>query len=81
MMRTAHKLECPECSHVGKLIHAENDQPFTRNWERYRVEGIVGREYYVEPWATWEQVFENITPTCPQCDHNFTVGDLLGLNN
>lgn len=40
-MRTRTKLVC-DCGHEGCHTHSENDQPYSQNWNSYKLEGFSG---------------------------------------
>jgi len=40
-MRTRTSLIC-ECGHTGKHTHSENDQPYSKMWDSYELEGFDG---------------------------------------
>jgi len=40
-MRTRTPLIC-ECGNTGCHIHSENDQPYSKSWDSYRLEGFSG---------------------------------------
>ena len=65
-MRTKIKLVC-NCGHEGFIKRSENDQPYSKPWEDYSVEELDGGSYYTEKFATWEEVFKEIKPSCPKC--------------
>lgn len=46
---------------------SENDQPFSKPWERYTLDGLIGSDYYIEGSAAFDEVFENMKPQCPAC--------------
>jgi hypothetical protein len=65
-MRTQYPMTC-SCGHKGAIKMSENDQPFSKCWESYSLEDLNGDSYYVEGFADWPQVFNNLRPTCPVC--------------
>ena len=65
-MRTAYEVTC-SCGHVGRIRMSENDQPYSKSWEKYTLEDLDGSGYYVEGFATFEEVFDNMRPRCPAC--------------
>ena len=66
-MRTRHNVECP-CGHTGTIIMSENDQPYSKPWESYSLEGLDGgSSFHVEGSADWNTVFAELQPVCPKC--------------
>ncbi len=67
-MTTHHreKVQC-ECGHNGILHWKENDQPFSKQWESYKIEGFEGENLYIEGFMTTSTALEKINPKCPSC--------------
>lgn len=65
-MRTSYKLTC-SCGHHGLIKMSENDQPYSKSWERYSLDGFNGSEFGVDGSAEWDKVFIAMKPTCPKC--------------
>ena len=65
-MRTTYPLTC-SCGHKGAIKMSENDQPYSKAWERYSLDGFNGGDFGVEGFANWEAVFSALKPTCPKC--------------
>jgi hypothetical protein len=56
---------------------SENDQPYSKGWERYSVEGLNGGSAGIEGgFMSWEQVFADIKPACPRCSAVLTPAQL-----
>jgi hypothetical protein len=76
-MHTRYAVRCA-CGHVGAIHMSENDQPYSKPWERYRLEDVQGDSgYYVDGCATWEQVFEKLKPACPKCSRVLSPSQLI----
>jgi len=54
----------------------ENDAPFSKQYEPYRLKDLNGEGYYTEGFAKWEDVFENMRPTCPRCHATLSPSNL-----
>jgi len=65
-MRTRHPITCP-CGHKGTIRMTENDQPFSSPYGSYSLEDLKGNSFYIDGFADWEQVFDEMKPTCPKC--------------
>ena len=67
-MYTRDQLIC-ECGHKGALVCKENDTPYSKSWESYRLEGFDGgtasfdSSYCNDPKA----LLSTLKPKCPQC--------------
>jgi len=64
-MRHIEPIVC-ECGHKGTLNWSENDSPFSKQWERYRVSGFDGGEYETT-LSSFEDALAYIKPKCPKC--------------
>lgn len=64
------------CGHVGTLKMSENDQPYSKQYESYSLDGLKGSNYGVDGFATWEKVFEEMRPICPKCNAALTLSQL-----
>jgi hypothetical protein len=56
-----------ECGHTGIVHWAENDQPFSKQWERYSIEGFNGEGFEIAGFCTLEKAIERMKPVCPVC--------------
>lgn len=56
-MRTVTKLRC-DCGHEGRHVLSENDQPYSKMWERNDLEGFTGGG---------ESKSDRIQMRCPSC--------------
>lgn len=66
-MRTKYLVQCV-CGHQGTIVLTENDQPYSKPWEKYSLETLLGQEsFYVEGSADWAKVFQVLKPVCPKC--------------
>ena len=55
---------------------SENDQPYSVSWESYSVVDLIGGSHLVEHRsAQWEEVFNEIKPSCPKCGASLTSAD------
>ncbi|HEY4136517.1 MAG TPA: hypothetical protein VGO34_15030 [Alphaproteobacteria bacterium] len=72
-MRTRDTLVC-ECGHEGSVVCAENDQPFSKCWESYSLEGFNGGHVGFDRFPTQEEMaglLKSLNPECPKCaSHN-----------
>lgn len=55
---------------------SENDQPYSRMWERYSLEGLDGGSYSVDGSASMDEVFSAMKPKCPKCHRSLTAKNL-----
>jgi hypothetical protein len=63
-MRTKFPIVC-ECGHRGALLLSENDQPYSRCWETYSLEGFgIGANIQGTPN---EEPLAQMNPVCPKC--------------
>ena len=74
--RTKTEVKCP-CGHVGVIVMAENDAPFSTQYEQYSLQGLKGTGYYIQGVATWPEVFTTCVPQCPVCDTLLTPDHLV----
>ena len=56
-----------ECGHEGAILMAENDQPYSKIWESYTLEGFNGGSLRVEGLDEAGNLFEALKPSCPKC--------------
>ena len=56
-----------ECGHEGVHTHSENDQPFSKEWNAYRLEGFSGGGEY-----GWDET----KMLCPQCSQTGKVKEV-----
>ena len=65
--RTSHSVIC-SCGHVGAICKTENDQPYSKPWEKYTLENLNGGSFYVEGFVdSWEKIFQELKPACSKC--------------
>ena len=74
-MRTRYRLVC-DCGHEGHVKLSENDQPYSKNWERYTLEDFDGGSYSVDGSASMAEAFKAMKPTCPKCHKALTATHL-----
>jgi hypothetical protein len=75
--RTSYPVRC-KCGHVGAIRMSENDQPYSANWESYTLVGLLGGSHSVERRsAPWDEVFNEMKPTCPTCGAALTPAELV----
>lgn len=65
-MRTRFPLQC-ECGHTGSIRMRENDQPFSKMYESYSLEGFEGGSYSVDGYCTLSEAVNAMKPKCPEC--------------
>lgn len=76
-MRTRHTVKC-SCGHIGTIKMSENDQPYSKGWESYELVGLKGGpSFSVDGSATWEKVFQELSPSCPKCNAKLLPSDLV----
>ena len=76
-MRTNHSVKCV-CGHIGAIVMSENDQPYSQQWAKYRLEGLNGQgDFYTEGFAQWNEVFEKLSPICPRCNKPLSVSNMV----
>jgi hypothetical protein len=56
-----------ECGHTGVVHWAENDQPFSRQWERYSIEGFDGQGFEIAGTIILDEALAQMNPACPAC--------------
>jgi hypothetical protein len=56
-----------ECGHSGTLRWSENDQPFSKQWEQYSVDGFEGEGFYIEGYTSPTEALRRINPRCLGC--------------
>jgi hypothetical protein len=62
-MRTSTPLIC-ECGNEGVHVHSENDQPYSKMWDSYSLEGFSGGGPHRDDLAKM---------TCDKCGETGTV--------
>ena len=67
-MRTYDYYACPNCGHRGYTRLSENDQPYSKNWERLEAFGLSSR-----PRRTDEPGYPGEEYTCPNCGTGMVV--------
>jgi len=72
---TKHALQC-QCGHTGYLRMAENDQPFSKQYEKYSLEGFDGDGYYIEGFTTSADALSQMNVTCPKCKSSISGENL-----
>lgn len=70
-MRSRYPMAC-SCGHKGALLLRENDQPYSKMWESYSLEGFDGGSYRVDGFADLSTVMAAIAPKCPKCGSGIT---------
>jgi hypothetical protein len=57
-----------ECGHEGFLHCKENDQPYSRMWEDYDLEGFEGGAITIDGTSKRPaDMLVHLNPKCPQC--------------
>lgn len=56
-----------ECGHEGIVHWSENDQPFSRQWERYSISGFEGEGFGTDGFVTIDEALKRMNPKCPSC--------------
>jgi len=74
-MRTQYPMTC-DCGHKGFLKLRENDQPYSKGWEKYSLVGFYGGEYSVEGAASFDDAIKAMKPTCPECKKELTIQNM-----
>jgi ribosomal protein S27AE len=64
---TKYVLRC-QCGHTGYLRMVENDQPFSKQHEKYSLDGFDGDSYYIEDFTTPAYALSQMNATCPKCN-------------
>lgn len=67
-MRTYTDYKCPACGHAGQTKLSENDQPYSKNWERLDVSGPATRAL-----RPGELGYPGERYTCPKCGTDMGV--------
>lgn len=75
-MKTVYELICPVCKTKGRMTMTENDQPFSKPWESYRLDNVKGRTTNFDHSPTWDEVFEQVAPHCVECGHELNQSNL-----
>ncbi len=65
-MRQKIAVKC-ECGHTGVVHWSENDQPYSKAWEKYTLEGFKGSEFYTEGPVALSEALKEMQPQCPRC--------------
>lgn len=64
---TRETLVC-ECGHTGSLKCRENDQPYSKSWESYSLEGFDGDSAHIEGFCRdYDKLLASLNPKCPEC--------------
>lgn len=75
--RTSYPVKC-ECGHIGAIRMSENDAPYSTQYESYALKDLMGNGYHIERrFADWDEVFENMKPTCPSCNAPLKPANLV----
>lgn len=56
-----------ECGHEGVVHWSENDQPFSKQWEKYYISGFDGERFETSGSSTVTEALKEIKPKCPSC--------------
>lgn len=56
-----------ECGHKGVHVWSENDQPYSKQWERHRFQGFEGDSFETDGTATLSEAVKSIQPKCIVC--------------
>ena len=64
------------CGHEGAIIMKENDQPYSKGWEKYTLKELDGDEFYIEPSCSIKTAIQNTRPYCPICGNRLTHDNL-----
>lgn len=76
-MRTEIKLQC-DCGHIGFIKMSENDQPYSKPWEKYSLKELNGNcEWYTKGAADFETAIVNLNPSCPKCGKKLNIENHL----
>jgi len=75
-MRTKYLLKCA-CGHVGTIHMSENDQPYSKEWKQYRLEGLNGSGFIVNGTENSEQLFAGVNLSCPECGLALTTPNCM----
>ena len=70
---TRFKLVC-ECGHSGNLKMSENDQPYSKCWEKYVVEDLNSKQdhIYVDGSISVQEAVQRLDISCPKCGRPIT---------
>jgi hypothetical protein len=73
---TNYSVTC-DCGHIGAIKMKENDQPYSKQWERYSLVDLNGNSTGIEGgFLQWDKVFSDMRPTCPKCGKQLTPENL-----
>lgn len=75
-MHTRYPLVC-SCGNKGSVKMTENDQPYSRMYESYSLEGFNGGTCRVDGYTTLQAAIEQMRPICPKCGADLTVANLI----
>lgn len=65
--RNSHKTRLPMWPR-GTIVMRENDAPFSRQYESYSLEKLIGQSFSVQDrFAQRDEVFWEMKPACPAC--------------
>lgn len=56
-----------QCGHKGEVRWSENDQPYSKAWEKYSISGFSGESFSVEGFIDLDKALETLKPQCPEC--------------
>lgn len=74
-MTTHHEVPVVcECGHTGTVHWSENDQPFSRQWEKYSISGFDGEMFEIGGSTNVTDALKKMKPKCPSCGR---VGKLI----
>ena len=65
--RTTYPLVCGGCGRDGKLHMAENDAPFTTQWESWSVSPFQGLEFSGQFALPVAEALRRLAPVCDGC--------------
>ncbi len=70
-------LKC-SCGHTGAIAMSENDQPYSKCWEKYRVENFnsMRADVYVDGSISVDEAIARLSVTCPDCGASITHENL-----
>lgn len=68
-MPTTHRepVVC-ECGHTGTVVWQENESPFSREWQTYKINGFEGESLFIRDAITLDDALVRMNPKCPECD-------------
>jgi len=55
---------------------AENDQPFSKQYEKYSLDGFDGDGFYIEGFTTPSDALSQMNATCPKCNKSISGQNL-----